>query len=642
MNDDLLEAFVSEARELLEQVAQDIFALESAPDDTGSLERLFRAIHTLKGSAGLVGFAPMSDLFHRAEDRLDGLRRGDAVFDPKLAGALLGAASQAQSWLDELGETGRLPEATTAARSLAESFGAPGPEAAAAPAAIAAVQAAPDWIAALDRPASAAALVAFRYVPAPDSYYLGIDPLAAIAAAPSILSLRLGPRDPFPPLSGYDPFSCNLIFAGLSSAPAAAVREAFRFAAGHVDVVELEQTAAPALAPRASARPRTLRVEGQRIDALGASADELVVTKNALAHLLARATEGAEPGLARALGAAQAELDRGVTRLHQNVTRLRLTPLGPLFRRFPLLVRQIATELSKDVELRISGEGVEVDKSIVDGLFEPLLHLVRNAVDHGIESAEERRAAGKPPRAPLNLSARAIGDSVVIELADDGRGLDVSRIRRTAVERGVADEARVRGLSDDQVADLIFAAGFSTASRVTGVSGRGVGLDAVRAGVAALGGEAHVHSSPGAGARFVLRLPLRVRLARLMLVHAGGEAYGAPLESVIETARLPASVVTRVREGRALVWRDMAVPLLELADLLGLRPPPVPPADLKLIFVRAGEDLVAVAVDRIGERIEAPLRPMTGVLARVPGVSGTTLLGDGRVLMVLDLPELIG
>jgi len=331
-----------------------------------------------------------------------------------------------------------------------------------------------------------------------------------------------------------------------------------------------------------------------------------------------------------------------VTRLHENVTRLRLTPLGPLFRRFPLLVRQIATELAKDVELRISGESVEVDKSIVDGLFEPLLHLVRNAVDHGIESAEERRAAGKPPRAQLGLSAHPTGDTVVIELTDDGRGLDIPHIRRAAIERGVADEARIGELSDDQVAELIFAAGFSTASQVTGISGRGVGLDAVRAGIATLGGEAHVHSSPGAGARFMLRLPLRVRLARLMLVHAAGEAYGVPLESVVETARLPASVVTPVREGRALVWRDLAVPLLELADLLQLQRPPVPTTDLKLIFVRAGEDLTAVVVDQFGERIEAPLRPMTGLLARVPGVSGTTLLGDGRVLMVLDLPELIG
>ena len=645
MSEELLDLFVTETGELLEQAGQDLLALERAPEDAGALESLFRAIHTLKGSAGLIGFAAMGDLFHLAEDRLAAVRAGSSRFDAGLAEALGAALGAAERWRDAIGRAGRLPEGATAqaapvAALLSEAAEA-APISAAAPA-----QAAPDWARAVHDQAAAAAgpCVAIRYLPRPDSYFAGVDPIAVLAAAPGLRALDIRPREPFGDLADYDPFTCNLALTALSEAPIDAVRAAFRFVADEVELVEVAaRREADAVAePAFAAGARTVRVDSARLDGLAGAVEELVVTKNALGRLAAAADAVADPAFARALAAFQIELDRRSSRLHEAVTRLRLVPLAPLFRRFPRLVRETAAELGKTADLRLSGEDVEVDKTLVDALFEPLLHLVRNAIDHGVEAPEARAAAGKPRAATVRLAARTAGDMALIEVSDDGRGIDPERIRRAARARGLLDAEVLDGLADAQVVDLIFAPGFSTAGAVSELSGRGVGLDAVRAAVAALGGRIEVESRPGAGARFTLALPLRVRLAKLMVVETAGEVFGVPLEGLIETTRVDASRLTPVRAGRAFVWRDRPVPVLELSDLLRLPGPVAPRPELQLLIVQAGEEPAAVAVDRFAERIEAPLKPMTRLLAGVPGIAGSTLLGDGRVLMVLDLERLIG
>lgn len=645
MSDDLVAVFVEEARELLDVAGRDLMALERRPADAVALESLFRAAHTLKGSAGLIGFEAMGRVFHAAEDRLSEVRRGDRGLDAGLVEALLAAVEQVGRWVEEIAARGAAPQDASEDRLVrrlaAAAAGDPPPRDQASAAA---------WAQDLRAEASGLSgpLVAFRYTPAADCYFAGDDPVAIVRGVPDLAHLRAAPRTAFGPLDAYDPFTCNLVLTGLSRAPLPAVQAAFRFVA---DQVELAETAAPeALAPEAPAvaarqaegQVRSLRVDAARVDALAAAADDLVVTKNAVAHLLSAAAAGAPPALARSLAAAQADLDRRVSRLHESIGRMRLVPLAPLFRRFPPIVRQTAGGLGKSVDLVIGGDGVEVDKTIADGLYEPLLHLLRNAVDHGVETTAERRAAGKPVPAPLRLSAALSGDEAVIELADDGRGLDMARVRATAAARGLASAEALAAMSDDAAADLIFRPGFSTAAAVSELSGRGVGLDAVRARVAALGGRVEVHSARGRGARFLLRLPVRVRLARLMVVEAGGETFGVPLESVVAATSVAPEQLTPVRAGRALVWRDRPVPLMALTDLLAMAPPTRRAADLKVMIVRAGDEFAAVSVERFLERIEAPLRPPAGMLARVPGLLGSSLLGDGRVLMVLDVPELIG
>ncbi|MCR5874532.1 chemotaxis protein CheA [Phenylobacterium sp. J426] len=645
MSDDLLSAFVEEARELLEQASRDLLALEAAPADGAALEELFRGVHTLKGSAGLVGFDAMGRALHAAEDRLSEVRRGARAVDAALVEALLEVAGQAERWVEAVAAEGVVPagEAEAADALCARLEAAAGGPVAERPAAATAA-ASVAWAEALraQAPDGAGHLIAFRYVPASDSYFAGDDPVSVVRGVPDLALLRVAPAMPFGELAAYDPFACNLVLTGASRAPLAAVRAAFRFVPDQVQLVELPAIESPAPPTSGEGRARSIRVDAGRIDALAAAADDLVVAKNAVAHLVAQAAGFAPAALARGLMAAHADLDRRVGRLHEGIGRMRLVPLAPLFRRFPPVVRQIAGGLGKQVDLVIAGDGVEVDKTIVDGLYEPLLHLLRNAADHGVEPPAARRAAGKPVPAVVRLSAAPAGDEVLIELADDGGGLDMGRVRATAAARGLAAAEALEAMSDEAAADLIFRPGFSTAAAVTELSGRGVGLDAVRSRVAALGGRVEVHSARGAGTRFVIRLPVRVRLARLMMVQTGGETFGVPLETVVEATRIAPERLTPVRAGRALVWRDRAVPLVSLAGLLDMPEPAGEPDELKVMIVRSGDQLAAVSVDAFGERIEAPLRPLAGVLARVPGLLGSSLLGDGRVLMVLDVPELIG
>ena len=533
MSDELIDVFLEEGRELTQQASAALEALSDGSPDPDALDSLFRAFHTLKGSAGLMAFAPMAELFHAGEDRLSEIRAGDGRVGAALAETLFAILDQTEAWLDETAAAGRMPQ---------DAGGVAG-----------------ELVAQLSGASSAA------------------GPLAAEAT--------------------------------------------------------------PARRDRAAAR--TLRIEADRVDDLAAAADELVVLKNRLGRLTAAAGDGLEPGLRRALAKAQAELDQQVLHVHGAAMRLRMTSLAPVFRALPRLVRETAANLGKQVVLRLAGESVEVDKTVVDGLYEPLLHLVRNALDHGVEAPAERRAAGKPETARLAVTATTAGDQVVIEVADDGRGIDPVAVRAAALARGVESATAAVAMSDEAAAQLIFTPGFSTAREVGELSGRGVGLDAVRAAVAALGGRVTMASTPGQGARFAIALPLNVRLASLMTVRAGAETFGLLLESVIETTRITPDRLTPVRAGRAFVWRDQPAPLLDLSDLVGL---PAPPrrGEINVVIVQAGDEVTGVAVDEFGERLEAPVRPMTGLLAGAAGVCGATLAGDGRVLMVLDLAELIG
>lgn len=645
--DDLLGQFLIEGRELVEQASEDLLELERRPAASEVVDSAFRAFHTLKGSTGLFDLAPLGAILHAAEDLLGLLRDGRATADASVLDALMACLRQTERWLNAIEADGGLPaDAPQAAAALAARLRATQEES--APQALSTNAVGPaEWTRALLEPPldGAGPFVAVRYTPPAEAYFHGDDPLAIARSAPGLARLVAGPREPWGPLEDYDPFACNLVLTALYDAPLAEVRAAFRFVADQAEFSEVANTAGAEEVVQPTfggGGQRTLRVEAERVDRLAAVVDELVVAKNALAHLAARASgAGAEIGFVRDLGAAQINLDRLIGRLHGSVTRIRLVPLSPLFRRFSRLVREMAGSLGKDVEFRLRGEDVEVDKAVVDGLFDPLLHLLRNALDHGVEPAAERQAAGKPARASLVLSARASGDQVLVEVSDDGRGLNPERIRKAAVQRGLVGPEAAASLSDADAIDLVFAPGFSTAAQVSEVSGRGVGMDAVRSAVSALGGRVSLQSHPGEGTVVQLSLPLSLVLTRIMVVEAAGERFGAPLDSIIETARIPADRLAPIRAGRAFVLRDQAIPVLPLAELLGLPSGPVD-GELNVLIVQAGAEPVGVLVDAFGERLDAPLRATNGLLTGLPGVLGATLLGDGQVLMVLDLPELIG
>ncbi|WP_375775921.1 chemotaxis protein CheA [Bradyrhizobium sp. ma5] len=389
------------------------------------------------------------------------------------------------------------------------------------------------------------------------------------------------------------------------------------------------------------AASRALRVDMDRIDALVRLTGELLVVKNTIGHL-ARKLENHEgpEAVSSALHDQHGRFDRLTAELQRAVLRIRVLPLRTVFRRFPRLVREIAGDVGKTVRLIIEGEGTEADATIVDALFEPLLHVLRNAVDHGIETSAGRELAAKPAMGTVIVRGRQDAENILIEIEDDGAGIDVDRIRTVAAARGIASEEALSAMPDAEAVDLIFSAGFSTAATVTGLSGRGVGMDSVRAAVGRLGGTAAVRSRRGIGTTVSLVLPFSLMMTRVMTVEAAGQAFGLPLDSVLETTIVSRSAIAPIGSGRAFVLRERTIPLINLAEALGLTCDEADRQSAKIVVVSTSGQIGGLEVDRLGERLDVMLKPMEGLLGGMRSVSGTTLLGDGRVLVVLDLQEL--
>ncbi len=403
-----------------------------------------------------------------------------------------------------------------------------------------------------------------------------------------------------------------------------------------------EDQAQVAEAPRAA--PTTLRVEQAKIDALMNLIGELIVAKNALAWLARRAeTETLSPReLAREIKDRQALVSRIAESMQGAVMAVRMLPVEQVFQRFPRLVRDIARRLDKRAELVLEGGETEADKTIVEALADPLVHMVRNSLDHGIETPAERIAAGKPEHGTLRLSAAAENDHVVIRVSDDGRGLDPARLRARVVEKGLMTADRANALSDEEACQLIFLPGFSTATVVSDLSGRGVGMDVVRSTIEGAGGHLALSSRKGEGTRFEIILPLSMAVTRLMTIACGERLFGVPMGLVAETVRVPRASLHSVGDREAFVLRDRIVPVLRLARLLDLpEPEGEPPAEEAILVVRVNGERTGLVVGAFREVMEAIVRPLEGVLAGLPGFGGTTLLGDGRVLLILDLPELM-
>ncbi|MEE8629650.1 MULTISPECIES: chemotaxis protein CheA [Methylobacterium] len=686
--DDLVADFVAEARELIEAAAEDLLALDAAADPA-VLNRVFRAVHTLKGSVALFDWPAMLAVLHAAEDGLSAARAGRLpaadLVDPSLA--TLDAAGR---WTEAIAATGRLPDGAgaEAERILARYRALLGPgEDGAGSAAPAPPGPVPRWASDLLAEASPhpdGALTALLYVPRADCFFAGDDPLALVRRLPGLFALRLHPAAPWPPVETLDVFACNLAVTLLTTDAPAEVDAVFRLVRDQITVATIVPTADPDAANGAGptrdaatapgpdpARgadadqrsdtdqrsDRTLRVDAARVDALVALADDLAAARAALGEVVARAVAGTDlADLLPALRAGDERIGRLSAELHREALGLRLQPLARIFRRFPRALRDVARQLGKQATLTLDGEATELDRDVAEGLFEPLLHLVRNAVDHGIEPPEARRLAGKPEAGRIALRAEARADRVVVSVEDDGRGLDPAFLRRRAAERGLLAPDALAALDEAGAIDLIFAPGFSTAAEVGTVSGRGVGMDAVRAAATRLGGTCTVESRAGRGTTVRLVLPRTRTLARLLLVGIGPERYGLPMEAVVELARVPRERIQSLSTGAATVLRGRTVPVLALSALLGLPREELPrndlprndlprndlPEEARLAVLRVGGgDWVAVEVDRFAGRLDGLVQPLPA-LAALPGLAGTVLTGDGAVLLVLDAETLVG
>jgi two-component system chemotaxis sensor kinase CheA len=650
--DELIEQFAIEARELVQQASDDLLALEQNPDERQRLESVFRAVHTLKGSVGLFDFGPMQGVLHRAEDLLSQARADAIVIDTALVDALLAVIEWVDGSIDGIRQTGRLLKTQeqqapwllgqlTSERTGRATLGQ-----------VSDIIADQDWaIALLGRLPSGhddRSLVAIRYEPHPECFFSGDDPLATMSRLPKLLHLEFALKEPPFSVQDYDPFRCNMVIDAVCGGPPEEVQALFRLIPDQVIVVPLREAGEratslePGLSPGTGGdRQALMRVDPARIDKLIEIASELITAKNGLAPLAEEADKSGNRALARRIGSSHQDIERLVASLYSAVTRARMVPLEQTFRRFPRLVRETAAKLGKAADFIIEGETVEADREIVESLFEPLLHLVRNSLDHGIEPTPERLLAFKPARGRLLLRAKQRGDQIEIELKDDGRGMNLEYIRQRAIDHGMISAIEASALSEEDVLQLVFNAGFSTASSVSELSGRGVGLDVVRRSVERMGGKLDMQSNLGAGTAFVLRLPVSFSMTQLMVVEVGNERYGIPITDVRETHKLAASVVQLVRGNHAFILRDKTVPLLYLSDLLQLANKRPSSDDLKVLIVRTGEDLIGIAVDKIAERAETLTRPLVGMLQGVGGVFGTTLLGDGKVLLVLDIEGLM-
>jgi two-component system chemotaxis sensor kinase CheA len=406
-------------------------------------------------------------------------------------------------------------------------------------------------------------------------------------------------------------------------------------------VIQVRQSGSlPASQPPPSSR--LLRVEEERIDRLFALVGEMIVAKNTLGWLAGRTAEAAGSGdLNRPLQDLHAVVERLTRDMHDAVVQIRMVPVGQVFERFPRLVRDLSLRLGKPVDLAIEGARTSADKTVVEALFEPLLHLVRNSLDHGVETPEERRRLGKPERATVTLRAFHSNDRIVVEVSDDGGGIDIAAIGRKAVLDAVIDEERLPALSDAEIARLIFAPGLSTMEEASDLSGRGVGMYAVRMAIERIGGSIGVDTLRHRGTTIRLELPLTLALLRIVTVSVGERRFGVPLDDVAETIRLPESRIRRIRTRSAFTWRDQVVPLHPLGRLLELEDCRCENSDRRLVLVvRAGDGFFGLEVDGIGDRLEVVLRPMDGLLADIPAYLGTTLQGDGQVLLILNLKEI--
>jgi two-component system chemotaxis sensor kinase CheA len=739
---ELQEQFVAEARELVLQATDDLMAVERSGFDAERIDRIFRAFHTLKGSAGVVDLPAMGLLLHAAEDLLAAVNAKKQPVTTALVSEALQCLDQVSSWVDGYEARGVLParagelarDAAVRLRAfLSDNTSSGG----------AAMTQAPAWATELlDQVVASGGsrtLLGIAYVPLPGCFFNGDDPLALVAMIPNLLALNVEPREPWPPPADIDPFACNLRIHAIAAATREELATIFRLVPDQIEIFELPSVSAPRVAAasennaaalldgiiarqiamlenaqahdnvygrygsaaRASANAlrhferndlageveialqaaraqqsggpvfdtlrtvaarltapmeaadreqdtvptasRSLRIEEARIDSLFNLSGELIVAKNSLAHLIKLVeTELLDEGdLGRSIRTATENLNRLITEIHLAVLQLRMVPVSQLFRSFPRVVRDISLRLNKRAELTIKGASTECDKTLVDRLFEPLLHLVRNALDHGIETLEQRRAFGKPEQAHITLEATRSGDRLTIEVRDDGRGMDLAAIRAKAQEHGLMTAEEINALSDEQSIQLIFSAGLSTAAEVTDISGRGVGMDVVRATVEQLGGRIAVTSTVGAGTAVRLDLPVNVVMSQIMVVAAGGLLFGLPMDLVSETVRLTSDRVSQIKNNRGFVLRDRIVPICSLAEVLNLPGKTEDREATRLVIVaEITGKIVALEVDAIHDRLDAVIKPMQGLLANAPGYAGTTMTADGRVLLVLDLKEL--
>ena len=650
-DEEILQDFLVEAGEILEQLGEQLVELEQRPDDDDLLNAVFRGFHTIKGGAGFLGLTPLVEICHRAEDVFNVLRSGgrrvDAALmdvilpvldvlnemfvsvrgrempepaDPSLLRALeqlAGDASQEESVSAPEQRTGRDPAPVDSAEqefeAMLDALEDPAPK----------EQKADDEIteeefdALLDQlhgeggaPGGESAATSGNKPAADDEiteeeFDALLDQLHGKGGAPGAGKKAATAEVPAPPAKPAEPAKVSEI---------------------------------PKAKPKQEAPPpeTTVRVDTRRLDGIMNMVGELVLVRNRLVNL---ESELDNEQVAKAVG----NLDVVTADLQAAVMKTRMQPIKKVFGRFPRVVRDLARNLNKEIKLELHGEETDLDKNLVEALADPLVHLVRNAVDHGIEPPDVREEAGKPRTGTVVLSAEQEGDHILLTIEDDGAGMDAAKLRQKAVEKGILDEASAARMDDRESFNLIFMPGFSTKQEISDVSGRGVGMDVVKTSISQLNGSIEIDSMVGEGTRLTIKVPLTLAIIPTLMVVLGKQVFALPLVNVSEIFDLDLSSTNMVDGQRVVMVRDTALPLFYLSEWLidGGSRPEHGDDSAHVVVVHAGTQRVGFVVDQLIGQEEVVIKPLGALLHNVAGLAGATITGDGKISLILDVPGLL-
>ncbi|UOB22561.1 chemotaxis protein CheA [Pseudomonas orientalis] len=727
-DEEILQDFLVEAGEILEQLSEQLVELESRPDDANLLNAIFRGFHTVKGGAGFLQLHELVECCHIAENVFDILRKGERQVDSELMDVILEALDAVNGMFSEVRErapiTAATPELLAALARLAEPAAeAPAVQAAPEPVveaeadvtdsefeqlldslnAVKAEAEAPAATAPAATPTSeditdaefeslldqlhgkgqfAADAVAPAAPPAAPAASAGTDitddefealldqlhgkgtfvaealpQVAATATAPAAPAAKAEPAEP----AGDGLISDNEFEALLDElhgkgkftevAPAAAPAAAAVATPAPVAAKAAAPAAKPAPAAAAAPAPAraapapvadkpaseaetTVRVDTARLDDIMNMVGELVLVRNRLVRL------GLNSG-DEAMQKAVSNLDVVTADLQTAVMKTRMQPIKKVFGRFPRLVRDLARQLKKEITLELVGEETDLDKNLVEALADPLVHLVRNAVDHGVETPEEREASGKPRNGKVILAAEQEGDHILLSITDDGKGMDPTILRNIAVKRGVMDKDAADRLTDTECYNLIFAPGFSTKTEISDVSGRGVGMDVVKTKISQLNGSINIYSTKGQGSKIVIKVPLTLAIMPTLMVMLGNQAFAFPLVNVNEIFHLDLSRTNVVDGQEVVIVRDKALPLFYLKRWLVASAKHEEQREGHVVILSVGTQRIGFVVDQLVGQEEVVIKPLGKMLQGTPGMSGATITGDGRIALILDVPSML-
>jgi two-component system chemotaxis sensor kinase CheA len=635
---DPTETFRQEAQELLEQLEQTLLDLAKAPDDLALVDSTFRALHTIKGSGSMFGFDAVAGFTHHVESAFDMVRKGQVKLTPALADVALAAKDHIRA-LIERPDTTAAEAGAAILETLEAAVGSTGVGSATA--------AAPKAAATAGR-----AKWQVKFWLPPNALATGTNPLLLLDELRDLGTATVTPLlDRVPALEDLNPAEIHIGWdvSLITDKPKSAIEDVFLFVLDEmeiaIDLVEtLEAPAAkaasqPAAAKPAAAKPEatapkggsgSIRVPAERLDNLMDRVGELVIAQSRLKQVAAGSRDAEFKSISE-------EIERLALELRDTTMGVRMVPIAQLFGRFRRLVHDLAHELGKDIALITIGEETELDKTVIEQLNDPLVHLIRNSIDHGLESPEQRLAAGKPAQGQIRLAAQHTGDKVLISITDDGKGLDRTRIQARAEEHGLIQPGA--NLTDSELFQLIFQPGFSTAQQVTNLSGRGVGMDVVKRTLDSLRGSIDIASNPGTGTEITLRLPLTLAIIDGLLVRVGQGRYVIPLSAVEECVELTAEEAGRATGCNFLNIRDELVPFLRLREMFNTLGEP--DRYQKVVVVSSNDSRVGLVVDQVIGDHQTVIKSLSKLHAGIGTFSGATILGDGTVALILEIANLV-